>query len=327
MAARKNKDLKATADLVVATAPEEQVVYADIKEIDTSFENSRTEDFTKGESDDSERPRVAQSFAELIDSIKLGGQRTPCVGRMKGKKIQLVSGFRRYAAIKQINAAGGQQLKLKIIIKTLDDLGAHIENVTENVRQDLSGPDLGFSLYKIAELSKTQSGTMMSDRALASMVGKNHAYVNTLLKIFRKAPAVAKTWHAAEIQLGVREMAKIAAIEGEALQQEKYKELLSGKEEVADSGTGKGAGGKPWIETAIAQAEKAASVIGHLERRGCLGKVNIVWEEELETLGVRVKADANGRDRNRIAGKARKAYAAALAWVEEEEEEEEEAAE
>jgi hypothetical protein len=327
MAAKKNKDLTKDSTQIVATAPEEKVEYVEIKDIDTSFENSRTGDFTVAESGDSEGARVTQSFTELVESIKLGGQRTPCVGRMKGKKVQLVSGFRRYAAIKQINQAGGQQLRLKVYIKTLDDLNAHIENVTENSRQDLSGPDLGFSLFRIAELSKAK-GSDMSDRALAGLVGKNAGYVNTLLKIFRKAPVVAKAWHTSATQLGVRDMAKIAAIEDPALQLEKYNEILNGKEEAIQE-TGSGAGGKPWIETAIGQAEKIATIIGHLQRRGGIAKVNIIWDEELETLGVRVKADANGRDRNRIAGKARKAYTAALEWVEEEteEESEEEAAE
>ena len=39
---------------------------------------------------------------------------------------------------------------------------------------------------------------------------------------------------------------------------------------------------------------------------------DFAWENELETLGVRIKKGAGARDRNRIASHARKAFAAAL---------------
>lgn len=312
-AKRKNNETKETT-----TKAGEQLLVIPLKDVLTTFENSRTGDYTVGDSEEGERG--GQSFKELLESIQNGGQRTPVVVRPKGAKYELISGFRRYAAIKQIAQASGQKdATIKAIVKNLGELEAVIENVTENSREDLTGPDLMMGLKRIADLQQA-AGSNVSDRALAALVGKNNSYVSALLRIIRKAPAVAKMWHEAQVQLGVREMTKIAKIEDPKLQLEQYREMLAGKESAGDSGSG--SGGKPWIETAIGQARKAATMIGKLERAGMLGKVNVTWDEAFDVLGVRIAKDANGRDKAKIAKNAREAYIDARDSEETEESEE-----
>jgi ParB/RepB/Spo0J family partition protein len=313
---RTAKPAKSAADM-----PLETFEILPLKEVEPSFDNVRTGDFTQADSEESERG--GQSFAELVESIKTAGQRTPVVVRPKGKKYQLISGFRRYAALKHIAQASGQKDgTIKAIVKQLDDLNATIENVTENSREDLTGPDLAFGLHRIAELQKA-AGANVSDRALAALVGKNNSYVSTLLRIVRKAPKVAKLWHESSLQIGVREMATIAKIEEPALQMERYKELTAAKTSSGSGdGSGKGPGGKPWIDTAIAKAEAIAAILGTLEREECI-TVDMAWDEQLENLGVKLNSAANGRDRSKIAKKAREAYAAARDYEPEVEESEE----
>lgn len=318
MATKKMTKTTAASPSVV----EETFLNIPLKDIELTFSNVRTGDFTLADSEESERG--GQSFKELVESIKTAGQRTPVVVRPKGKKYQLISGFRRHAALVHLaQADGAKDVTIKAIVKQLDELNATIENVTENSREDLSGPDLAFGLHRIAELQKA-AGSNVSDRALAALVGKNNSYVSDLLRIVRNAPKVAKMWHEDTMQIGVREMRKIAQIEDPALQLEKYKEIRAGKSSSGESGSGPG--GKPWIETAIAKARSVATMLGTLERDGCITVNEIDWVEYLETLGVKVKSDATGRDKSKIAKNAREAYAAARD-AEESEESEDEAAE
>lgn len=299
------KSTKTTAASVPTIA--ETFLNIPLKDIELTFSNVRTGDFTVADSEESERG--GQSFPELVESIKTAGQRTPVVVRPKGKKYQLISGFRRHAALVHLaKADGNKEATIKAIVKQLDELNATIENVTENSREDLSGPDLAFGLHRIAELQKA-AGSNVSDRALAALVGKNHSYVSNLLRIVRKAPKVAKLWHEDTMQIGVREMTKISNIEDPALQLEKYKEIRGGRQSSGESGSGPG--GKPWIETAIGRAKTVAAMIGTLERDGCISEVNIDWAEYLDVLGVKVKSDATGKDKSKIAKNAREAYAAA----------------
>ena len=312
------KSTKTTA-ATVPTVTEETFLNIPLKDIELTFSNVRTGDFTLADSEESERG--GQSFKELVESIKTAGQRTPVVVRPKGKKYQLISGFRRHAALVHLaQADGAKDVTIKAIVKQLDELNATIENVTENSREDLSGPDLAFGLNRIAELQKA-AGSNVSDRALAALVGKNHSYVSNLLRIVRKAPKVAKMWHEDTMQIGVREMTKIANIEDQALQLDKYKEIRAGKQSSGESGSGPG--GKPWIETAISKARSVAAMLGTLERDGSITVTEINWSEALETLGVKLKADATGRDRSKIAKNAREAYGEARDAEEPEETEEE----
>lgn len=312
MAAKKTERVQ-----VVASVDKEESLTVPLKDIDVSFENTRTGDFTKGDSEPTEKG--GQSFQELKDSIKLGGQRTAVVVRRKGKKLQLISGFRRYTAIKQLALENGdKEPTIKVVIKELDDLQAVIENVTENNRENLTGPDLAFGLWKILNLAESR-GQKMSDRVLADLVGKNNTYVSQLLKIIRKAPKIAKMWHDAEHQLSVKDMTGLAKVEGAGDQLAAYNDLLKDKapKDPNKGGSSKGPGGKPWIESAIDRVSKTAYIMGRLQQRGCVNlSKNMVWADELETLGVKVKADATKRDRNQIASKAAAAFKEGLNYKE-----------
>lgn len=312
MAAKKKSD-----KVVPVQAADERYETRNLGEIELSYENTRTHDWTVADGSDS---GVGQSFKELEDSIRAAGQRTPVVVRVKGKKLQLVSGFRRYAALKKIAVGRGAQWEkepIKVVIKNLDEREALIENLAENSREDLSGPDLAFGLHRLEQI-ELAAGRKPTFRELAEIIGKNAGYCQQLLAIVNKAPKVAKLWWEAQEQLSHRKMYAISKIADanknpdEKAQLAEYNKLVKGLKEAAkeSEGGGSGPGGKPWIKTATEKAEAVAGFLGRLENLGLI-ECDIAWDENLENLGVRLAKDATGRDKAKIAKAAKEAYVTA----------------
>lgn len=310
---------------VPAETVAETLVFVDLDQVDTSFENIRTGDFTVG---DSSENGGDQSFTDLMTSIREKGQLTPVQFRPwtdpENKKVtvQLVAGSRRFTALQHIQAMTGEKVKIKGIVKKMDDFAALLANAGENQREGLRPADLMNGMWRIYTKA-LERGDDLSNRKIAEMIGCNPSYASDLMKIKRECPAVADLWHGAKYQLGIRDMRTISKMTDKTLQLEHYNKLLADRTPTDPDSDQPDRSGD-WIIRAIKNVEKQASILGHLERRGCVKKVTVQWEEELETLGINVKKDAKKRDRNRIAGKAEKAYVAALNWVEPEVEEEEE---
>lgn len=254
-----------------------------------SFENQRTGDFTKGQS---KEDGSDQSFDELFESIEKVGQKDPVTGRMKpagqvtnGKPIELVKGFRRYAALKlkhqrdlaaDPNAA---EPTINIIIKSLTDLEALEENVFENTARDnLSGPDLAWAAYNLQERYKAD-GIAISDNILAKKMGKNQSYISKLKTIVQNAPECARAWRESAAPLTVEAMKNIAKLprEEQVAEYERINAVLAGK---SSGGT------TPPVETAGKQAVKLAKLLGGLAGQGLI-KSDIDWTSDLEYIGVK----------------------------------------
>ncbi len=299
---------KTVTSKVETTDSGEIVINVPISDIDTSFENQRTGDWSKG---DSKESATGNSFKELKVSIRETGQQDPVLLRYfkgkGGKKYQLIAGFRRLLAIKE-NAADAGNAKaatIKAIVRDLTDLQAFEAHVLENTaRDDLSGPDLAFAAYNLGEKYRL-AGTTLSGNAIAARIGKNQSYISMLLRIVGGAPKVAKLWREAPIQLSVNEMARIAKLKEPAEQEKAYNDLLKRAEDTA----GAGPGGKDWIASASERARKSAAMIGSLEREGLIGKVDITWADALPLLGVKLKSDTTADQKKAVGKAAREAYA------------------
>lgn len=310
MAAKKKNARNAT--IAFQSVPETELgklVTIPLTDIDTSYENARTGNWQEG---DPNSVHEGNSFLELLESIRETGQKDPVTVRPKGKKYQLIKGFRRFAALKKL-ATDSSTMKtatIKAIVKDLNDLQAFEEHVLENTARDnLSGPDLAFAAYNLGEKYRL-AGTPISGNIIAQRMGKNQSYISALLRIVGSAPKVAKMWRDAPIQLSINEMTRIAKIKDPAVQEQEYARLLDNS--TPEDGQA-GSGGKDWVKSAAEKAAKVATLIGTLEREGYVGKVDITWDDPhaLLALGVKVKADATGRQRQTIGKQAREAYAAA----------------
>lgn len=291
-----------------------QLVKIRLSELDAeSFENQRTGDFT--DSGDSNEDGSDQSFAEIVASIEKVGQKDPVTARYKlGVKagsgvpaLELIKGFRRYAAIRLIGQKrGDENPEINVIIKELTDLEALEENVFENTsRANLSGPDLAWAAWKLEQKYKAE-GIAVSDNLLAKRMGKNQSYISKIKKIVVNAPEVARAWRETKAPLAVDVMKRISELPREEQQQE-YQRINAA---MGGKGNARSAP-KPPFDTAKLQVTKLARLLGALAGQGLI-TVDINWEANLSHIGVKTK-DLTVQDLRAVAKVGRDEFAKAAA--------------
>ena len=157
-----------------------------VSEIDaTSYKNSRSGNWHEGTGGLEDN-----DFEGLCASISSRGQDEPVTVRPHGKKMQLIAGFRRFAAHKKLGLA-----TIKAFVRELDDNEARALNIRENTaRNNLSGPDLAWAIWELHQ-GYTAKRMPVTAVAIAQEIGRNQAYVNTLLNIMRDVdPKITAHW-------------------------------------------------------------------------------------------------------------------------------------
>jgi ParB/RepB/Spo0J family partition protein len=132
--------------------------------------------------DDSSSPANRQ----LVDSIRLHGQKQPALGRRLpthamngGCQIELIYGARRLAATRELG------IELLVDVRDIDDRVALVEMDVENrVREDISSYERGLSYRRWL-----RSGLFATQSDLAKALGVSEAQVSRLLR-FAELPAV-----------------------------------------------------------------------------------------------------------------------------------------
>lgn len=303
------KKAKVSEAVPVAKLVVGQVAKVLLKDFDLSYENQRTGDWTVGDSNDN-NALEGNSFKEMVDSIREVGQKEPVTGRIRGKKVQLIKGFRRFAAIRAV-ARENQALDtatVDVLIKDLDDIQAFEEHVIENTARDnLKGSDLAFAAYKMQQLYASR-GLKLSGNQIAQRMGKNQSYISMLLRIVEGAPTVAAKWREAPVQLSISEMTRISKLKEPAQQDSEYKRLLGLKPD--PNADGNDEPNDKWVVSAIEKVQRIATQLGAFEAKGLI-TVTIAWDEKLADLGITLKEGATTGQVNKIANAARQAYAAA----------------
>ena len=100
-----------------------------------------------------------EKFDELKESIKTKGQLTPVYLKPKGKKYQIISGFNRAEACKQLHLS-----TVKAIVKDIDDKAAFLIAETENIqRHNLTVLDMINHISKL-ETKQNLTQSEMSKR-------------------------------------------------------------------------------------------------------------------------------------------------------------------
>lgn len=272
----------------------------------TSFKNSRTGDFTLG---DSKEDGSDQSFKELVESIEASGQKDPITVRHKrdgvathGMPYEVIKGFRRFAAINLLAQRAGTEdsATINVIIKDLDDLQAIEENVFENTARDnLTAPDLAWAAFNLQERYK-ERGIAVSTVIIAKKMGKNQSHISRLLRIVTSAPVVSKAWQETRSPISIEAIERISKMDLDK-QEEEYKRV----NEVL-AGTGRGRPQRPPIDAAVRQAERAATLLGNLESQGLI-TTSINWEANLGHLGVKT-ADLTALDIRKVGELAKAAF-------------------
>lgn len=301
----------------MASVKEEKIILVPLKNIVADIAwNSRSGDISADpevDGSDAKAEHKTNSFKELVASIRdSGGINKDAVKvRMKGDtgKMGLVSGFRRYFAIKEIaEKDGNKEPMIRCLVEELDELQARQENVRENVaRQSLKGADLAWSLYEIEKQLKLKK-IEPTDLMITNSVGMNQSYGNKLLNIARKVPpAVFEDWRKSDLPLTVPEMVGVSKLGPDtALMKKAYEEAKAKK--APKSGRDKT---KMYVDSMKKRAAKLGYLLGSLEREDLINTDNFTFENHITYL-VKFKKDATPKQIETIAKAAEKAYNDAL---------------
>ncbi len=149
----------------------------------------RTGDWTQGDGSVDD-----QSFRELVESIETIGLQVPIIVRFLGFKYQIVSGWRRVAAVKLIaERAGNKTPMIQAILREMTDSEAAVSRVACNQWSPLGPADLAFALHHI-KLQAIKGGESWSNNRIAKAAGVSQSYAGRLMRIVDRAPDVAKAW-------------------------------------------------------------------------------------------------------------------------------------
>lgn len=147
--------------------------------------------------DNSRRFPSPQPLDDLVHSLLEEGQLEPCrIRRMPDGSLRLTIGFRRYDAIRQINAAGLAPVKLPVICDIVDatDERAFSMCLAENIQRDgLSVIDLAYSIDRLHREFQRSFGD------IAKRMGKSAGWVSQTRRLLELPREIQLAVHRGEM--------------------------------------------------------------------------------------------------------------------------------
>lgn len=179
-------------------------------------------------------------FANLVESIRSVGQLQPVLARKNEEgQLELVAGFCRVEAIKQINkerAKGEEETPVTVIVQSLDAEEAFLRNLQENMARNETSPmDDAHNLRRLTE----EFGKSVKEAA--ALLGKTETWVRQTMKLLTLDSKTQSLLHK-------REMAWSAGVMLAGVEESKRKEIVAELDEEAQKK----------FEEGKARAEKAA---------------------------------------------------------------------
>jgi ParB/RepB/Spo0J family partition protein len=267
---------------------ENQIEIIPLSKVKADFKwNSRPEAETS--ISDVENEIEGTSFGQLMESIDAKGQREPVLVRPKGNAFELVYGFRRYAAIRELAKKNGvKDPTIRCVVQNLNDIEAREENMRENIARKQLTPSM--VCKGLIEL-KNYYGDKMSVTALADRVGINRPYASMMINTIaaKLKPELLESWYGQNAEVGVNRVESVAKLPPE--EQEK-----AWKEKVATGGRGNKAGAADWMEAAITKCESVGAFLGRLHALKLVNTDALDFRniEHFKALGIKVKEDHTG---------------------------------
>lgn len=131
------------------------------------------------------------SFKELVESIAAKGQQDPCDVLVKGKKYQLITGFRRFAAITQ-NGIG----TVLVRVREMTAAEAALRNATENTERDgLRSADTCYSIARYLDLLPEADRLALGTEELGKRFGLSQSYMSKYTQVIAKvSPDIRAAW-------------------------------------------------------------------------------------------------------------------------------------
>lgn len=282
---------------------EDQIKHVPVTDIfaDTEW-NARSAANTTSEVDELAQDKT-ERFAGLKASIFNSGQDEPIVlrrvtqgktmaGHKTDKPYELVAGFRRFAAVSDLNTNpvhqperdGAKEQKrnivpntpdgtIRAVVRDLNPAESRSVNLRENTaRNNLDTPDLVFGARELALVHK------WPEVQVRNQLNISQSYCNQIIRLARVDRKILEHWRnggefegiQSKSRVPVSAMFELAKLDPDQWTRE-YKRLLAGKKEADESGD------KQWIDAGKKRAEQYGRLIAGLQDAGFLkltGKVN-----------------------------------------------------
>jgi len=222
-------------------------------------------------------PDESTGVKGLAESILQSGQDTPIDVRpnpnTKGTKFKLVTGHRRYEAIKLLADRKDVQPTIRATIHDgLTDAGARSLNLRENLARDNIEPV--DACFAIAELMRQTPKPKAEE--IAKIVGKSTVYAYQMINIGEKVSKAILTRWRTDLRnvLTVSEMVELSKLEkGE--QEAALAKLLEDEDNKPKQGD--------WKAAAIKRAAALGKIFGYLNRDYEVNFDSVDWISALET--------------------------------------------
>lgn len=285
---------------------ENEIVVIPLAKVKADFKwNSRPEAETTVS--EVENEIEGSSFGQLMESIDAKGQKEPVKVRPKGSGFELVYGFRRYAAIRELAKKNGtKDPTIRCVVENLTDIEAREENMRENLARKQLSPSM--TCKGLLEL-KSFYGDKLSVTALADRVGINRPYASMMINTIgaKLKPELLEKWYGEASETGVNRVEAVAKLEPEK-QEEAWKNT------VATGGRGNKSDGKAALES---KAMEVGAYLGTLVGHNLIDATALVFNsaETLKILGVKVKDDTSAEDVKFFADAALTSFAEAVQLV------------
>jgi len=206
-----------------------------------------------------------EGIEELWESIKSQGLHTPLTVMASGTNgeqvIDLVSGFRRHAAMKHGKVGSG--LVLCVVKEYSNDARLSLANLTENVRDEVHPADMARRLSELEDGSYPRvieiggatldaAEGQLSREVIASVTGLSKSHIGNLIRIHNKVcEDVQKAWRKHNIQLTtIIKWAKLS-------EEDQMAALEEWKAEDAEKRSGEKKGGKAGKGAEEAESESS----------------------------------------------------------------------
>jgi hypothetical protein len=151
-------------------------------------------------------------FYELVESIREIGQVEPAGAYLKNDgRLELIWGFRRYAALYSIQRESRQPQKiLTLVFEDLTRADIIMLGLIGNSAEPLQYSDLAAGLHRLAKEYTKEYRPIVSDQFLAKSLGILPGMAYRLLRIARNAPLLLRHWQQHITPLSYSEVEAIA---------------------------------------------------------------------------------------------------------------------
>jgi ParB-like nuclease domain len=332
------------------TVTEDQIVHIPLSDINADYNwNSRS--FANVISEHSESDNEAQGITGLTKGIFLDGQLEPVVVRPSagvgnGKIKQpycLVAGFRRFEAIRRLNAPKVSTEKepgevseefhklillrkgekksvvpntadgtVRAVVRHMSEGEARILNLTENTNRDgLTAPDLMFACKALKEKHD------LTDTQIGDHLGKSQGHISMLGRISKCLPQILDHWRnggefeglPSNLRATVRELDDLSKVDPKE-QVAEYTRILQSKIPAGDDKDS-----TQWVQSAKKKAVKIGELLGTLQKLEFLKvmpKATGAWHEWIDEMVKNGKKELSARQSKSVGKAAEDAYLEAL---------------